>query len=252
MSSEVRGVKMGVMNRSPIPRTAAGSNPALPTPRSAGHLELTDGLDDPASEDNGRAYLTRADRAALRALDPAGAAAMRAAYGRVGRQLLAQAVRVAVHPSWTLRTWPGRRYPRQCYGRTADYVRQHPRIPNARLVHGVASHAPAHLPFDHAWVELPGEVVFDGVVQAFFTRSSYYAVMSALNLDSYSPAQAEKLRHQHGHPGPWNAKWVPTPAHLAAYAASLGQAVPSPESDGDVPPGRSCGIALARSSPDES
>lgn len=170
-----------------------------------------------------RVYLTRTAQAGLRKLDVARAAALRAAFARVGQDLLDSAVNVEVDPSWARRTWPRRRYPQQCYRRTVKYLADHPHIPEAGLVHGVASHAPGRLPFDHAWVELPGNVVFDGVVQAFFTRDSYYAVMAAMPLDAYPRARADQLLRQHGHPGPWNVKWVPTPAHIEAYRASVGQ-----------------------------
>ena len=98
---------------------------------------------------------------------------------------------------------------------------EHPDIDGLLLVHGVVSHAPYFLPFDHAWVELPGDVVFDGVVQRFFTRGSYYAAMSAVILDSYSVADAQRLIGVHGHPGPWNLKWVPTRVQLLAYAIAV-------------------------------
>jgi hypothetical protein len=132
--------------------------------------------------------------------------------------LLELAERAQVEPEWTRRTWPRRRYPQQCYQKTARYVLEHPGIDGLQLVHGVASHPPHYLPFEHAWVELPGDVVFDGVVQTFFTRRSYYTVMSAVALDAYSGPQAQQLFEAHGHPGPWNAKWVPTPEQLLAYA----------------------------------
>src|ERR1700694_1787813 len=82
---------------------------------------------------------------------------------------------------WAGGPGPRRRYPQQCYARTVKYVFDHPEIDGLRLVHGVVSHAPLSVPLDHAWVELPGEVVFDGVVQAFFTRESYYTVMAAVS-----------------------------------------------------------------------
>ena len=90
------------------------------------------------------------------------------------------------------------------------------------LVHGVVSHPPHFVPLDHAWVELPGNVVFDGVVQAFFVRESYYAVMAAVPLDRYTGAETRRLLTAHGHPGPWNASWVPTVAQLDAYAEAVG------------------------------
>jgi hypothetical protein len=125
-----------------------------------------------------------------------------------------------VQAAWARRTWPRRRYPQQCYAKTVKYVVDHPDIPDMRLIHGVVSHAPHRIPFEHAWVELPGEVVFDGVVQAFFTRVSYYTVMAAVALDAYSAPETTRMLGEYVHPGPWNAKWVPTLIQLEAYVAT--------------------------------
>jgi len=126
-----------------------------------------------------------------------------------------------VEPGWARGTWPHRRYPQQCYAKTVKYVLDHPEIKGARLVHGVVSHEPHFVPLDHAWVELLGDIVFDGVVQTFFTRSSFYSVMAAVALDAYSAAATRRLVTIYGHPGPWNAKWVPTVKQLEAYAVSV-------------------------------
>lgn len=141
-------------------------------------------------------------------------------FRRVGWELLSAAEQVTVEGSWARRTWPRRRYPQQCYPKTLKYALDHPAIRGLRLVHGVVSHPPHFVPFDHAWVELPGGVVFDGVVQTFFRRVSYYRVMAAVALDAYCGPEATRLVAEHGHPGPWNAKWVPTPIQFAAYVAT--------------------------------
>jgi hypothetical protein len=167
-------------------------------------------------------YLTRGAREALARLDPSRHEALRDGFTRVGSQLLSCAERVSVEPDWTRGTWPRRHYPQQCYVKTVKYVLDHPEIKGTRLVHGVVSHAPHFVPLDHAWVELPGDIVFDGVVQTFFTRSSYYSVMAAVALDVYSAAATRRLVATHGRPGPWNANWVPTAEQLEAYAVSLG------------------------------
>ncbi len=169
--------------------------------------------------DRASVYLTREAREALARLDPSRREALRDGFGRVGWQLLSSAERVTVEPGWARCTWPRRRYPQQCYAKTAKYVLDHFEIKGMRLVHGVVSHAPYFVPLDHAWVELPGDIVFDGVVQTFFTRSSYYSVMAAAALDAYSAAATRTLVATHGRPGPWNAKWVPTTVQLEAYAA---------------------------------
>ncbi len=168
-------------------------------------------------------YLTRGTRAVLARLNSSRRGALTNGLRRVGRVLLASAERVAVEPGWASDTWPRRRYPQQCYPKTTKYVLDHPHINGMRLVHGVISHAPHFVPLDHAWVELPGNVVFDGVVQAFFARGSYYAVMAAMPLDTYTGPETRRMVAAHGHPGPWNASWVPTAAQLDAYAEAVGR-----------------------------
>jgi hypothetical protein len=172
-----------------------------------------------STRNEARVYLTRASRIALARLEPGRQAALSAAFLRVGHALLERAEQVPVDPSWARRTWPRRRYPQQCYATAIRFVLDHPQITGMQLVHGVVAHAPRFVPFDHAWVELPGRVVFDGVVQAFFTHDSYYAVMLAVPLDRYSRRQTERQLAAHGHPGPWTTKWVPTPAQLRAFLA---------------------------------
>src|SRR3982751_5687132 len=106
--------------------------------------------------DDARVYLPRRTREALARLSPDRRQALRDGLSRVGRHLLDSAQQVEVEPGWAARTWPRRRYPQQCYPKTTRYVLEHPHIEGLRLVHGVVSHAPHFLPFDHAWVELPG------------------------------------------------------------------------------------------------
>jgi hypothetical protein len=188
----------------------------------AGHPKLTcEAALAGNGNDDARVHLVRRTREVLARLNPSRRAALNESFLRVGRELLATAERVTVEPAWASRTWSGRRYPQQCYSRTVKYDLDHSEIVGMRLVQGVASHAPHFIPLDHAWVELPGNVVFDAVVQAFFTRASYCAVMAAVSLDAYSAAETKRLVAEHDHPGPWNARWVPTAAQLEAYVAAV-------------------------------
>jgi hypothetical protein len=179
------------------------------------------GVRAPLRTENTSVHLTKDARATLASLDPGRRAVLSEGFRRVGNELLASAERVSVDATWAHRTWPRRRYPQQCYAKTLKYVFEHAEIGGMRLVHGVAAHVPHLVPFEHAWVELPGDVVFDGVVQTFFSRASYYVVMTPVLLDAYSAREAAALVTEHGHPGPWNAKWVPTPDQLAAYLAAV-------------------------------
>jgi len=178
-------------------------------------------LRNSSSNDEFRVYLARGSREVLANLDPSRREALRDAFTRVGSQLLSSAERARVELGWARGTWPRRRYPQQCYAKTVKYVFDHPEIKGAQLVHGVVSHAPHFVPLEHAWVELPGDIVFDGVVQTFFTRSSYYSVMTAVALDVYSAGATRRLVTAHGGPGPWNAKWVPTAKQLETYAVTV-------------------------------
>jgi hypothetical protein len=169
-------------------------------------------------------YLERGTRSGLARLSTARRAALTAGLHRVGSELLHSAKQVEVAAGWKRRTWPRRRYPQQCYARTTKYVLEHLEIDGARLVHGVVAHAPHFLPLAHAWVELPGDVVFDGVVQTFFTRSSYYRVMAALPLTTYSGVETQRLAAASGFAGPWDINSEPTPDQLHAYMTALRQA----------------------------
>jgi hypothetical protein len=166
-------------------------------------------LRPPNSTDVAQVFLVRGARAALARLDRERRAALNESFRRVGRELMAAADRVCVESNWARRTWPGRRYPQQCYAKTVKYVLDHADIEGMRLVHGVVSHAPHFVPLDHAWVDLPGDIVFDGVVQQFFTQASYSMVMAAVVLDTYSAAETRRLVAIHGHPGCRTAKPQP-------------------------------------------
>jgi hypothetical protein len=62
----------------------------------------------------------------------------------------------------------------QCYRMAAQYVFEHP---GARLIHGTIRHRQGPLAdkvIQHAWVDLQDGKVFDGVLQKFFEKTSYY------------------------------------------------------------------------------
>lgn len=101
----------------------------------------------------------------------------------------------------------------QCFGRAylwmdAQRSRAHDSVPitSARLVHGIArGEDPLGAPkwFWHAWVDVPGNRVFDGVVQRFYTKEIYRAVTEAEELATYEWKTAKWLREHRRHLGPW-------------------------------------------------
>jgi hypothetical protein len=85
----------------------------------------------------------------------------RVADKRVVHELLdAALVEVAVDPALSAGTHPNRRFPRLCYKKAWDYI-SHRDIAGVRLVHGIATDPGMGLVLGHAWVILPGDVVFD-------------------------------------------------------------------------------------------
>lgn len=61
-------------------------------------------------------------------------------------------------------------------------------LPRSWLVHGTRPNGGGH-----AWVELPGEVIFDGVYQRFCAKRSYYRVQKARAYQKFRPGAAFML-----------------------------------------------------------
>ena len=112
----------------------------------------------------------------------------------VGKQLDAlRQYEVPAPPAWAGRATPDAIYPGQCFDRSFRFAIA---VPPARrapdpdagdpwLVHG--EYCGFHR---HAWVELPGDIVFDGVNQRFYDRRGYYKAVYASPWYLYSPAAA--------------------------------------------------------------
>lgn len=106
-------------------------------------------------------------------------------------------------------TRPGKRYWADCYRRASEYVlaRDPERglclpIDGMLLVHGVCGDD--HVLWAHAWVELPGGIVFDGVRQQFYQRDGYYRILRATAEATYdAPAIRAQMRTRK-HYGPWH------------------------------------------------
>jgi hypothetical protein len=96
-------------------------------------------------------------------------------------------------------TRPDRSFYGQCYQRALGFVLSLSASDEPVLVHGTlyAGH------YQHAWVELPGEIVFDGVTQRFYSLRAYYAFLRASGNKKYSREKAAGLLLRHNHPGPW-------------------------------------------------
>ena len=89
---------------------------------------------------------------------------------------------------------------RQCYPNALLYAVDHHNIEGMRLVQGVNN-----LFGEHAWVELPNNIVFDGVLQRFYAQDRYYSTTSARKEAEYTwEAATSKYMISGGH-GPWHS-----------------------------------------------
>jgi hypothetical protein len=92
---------------------------------------------------------------------------------------------------------------KECYPTALNYVLYLPEENRSTvtLVHGFCVKHGA--PYGHAWVELPGEVVFDGVMQRFYDKAGYYQAKRCTDTHRYTLEEACELFLKHNHYGPW-------------------------------------------------
>ena len=100
---------------------------------------------------------------------------------------------VKVPATWRRITRPNKRFPCKSFERSFHFAVEFPlvlaeRDPTAKftwLVHGEQWGCQRQ-----GWVELPGDVVFDGVLQRFYDRGKYYETVYAAPWYMYSPGAA--------------------------------------------------------------
>jgi hypothetical protein len=106
-------------------------------------------------------------------------------------------------------THPRRRYWGDCFRRAAEYMLDRclpgsrcPPQAGLRLVHGTGR--TGSVLWAHAWVELPGGLVFDGVRQRFYDRADYGRVLGVTAEAIYQPLEVvDRLRATQRY-GPWH------------------------------------------------
>ena len=98
-------------------------------------------------------------------------------------------IEVEVPAAWKKLAQPDEEFTHQCFEKSLEFVMRlfrslpsdDPTREGVLLVHGVRSGV-----MPHGWVELPGDVVFDGVSQKFYRREDYYRVTGARPLYRYT------------------------------------------------------------------
>jgi hypothetical protein len=93
-----------------------------------------------------------------------------------------------------------------CYTQAYYYATDH--APDGSiLIHGhIREGRPSSKHIGHAWVELPCDIVFDGVLQKFYHKDGYYEARNAKRTLAFPKKEAIFVMIKYRHFGPWNGE----------------------------------------------
>ncbi|SDN61922.1 hypothetical protein SAMN05443253_11514 [Bacillus sp. OK048] len=60
--------------------------------------------------------------------------------------------------------------------------------------------------FPHAWIELPNNIIFDGVLQQFYDKHGYYDTYKITKINEYTPVEAREFMLKTGRHDFWVLK----------------------------------------------
>jgi hypothetical protein len=94
--------------------------------------------------------------------------------------------------------------PKRGYEKSFRYVSSKYEMDGIKLVHGVYKPSFMEEHVGHAWVKLPNEIIFDGVLQRFYQREPYYNYYQCVKYNEYNGKEMYKLGYEDGGTfGPW-------------------------------------------------
>ncbi len=88
--------------------------------------------------------------------------------------------------------------PKEAHQFSFRYAQAHVDEPGLRIVYGIRLGY-----IDHSWVELPGNITFDGTRQEFYETDAYRAMIGASVIRSYTAIETSVLAGRTDHSGPW-------------------------------------------------
>ncbi len=71
------------------------------------------------------------------------------------------------------------------------------------MYYGTYLGADLGIDFRHSWVELPGNIAFDGETQEFYPADAYRAAYRCTVIREYTAVEAFALMSEEVHSGPW-------------------------------------------------
>lgn len=113
---------------------------------------------------------------------------------------------VVVPCRYSIHTYPEHVFVHECFPRALDYCESH-RIKGTYYVFGNALSGGMG---EHGWVELPDDIVFDGVLQRFYNRARYYELERVKVWYRFTRSAAVWLRQQDLDTYRWDVHlWLP-------------------------------------------
>ena len=111
-----------------------------------------------------------------------------------------------VTPNDEFKTGKAKRlYPKHCYRKAFEYVSAKRDIEGIKLVHGLYRPSFFDNHCGHAWVNLPNQIIFDGVLQLFYDKEGYYDFYQIVKQREYNSSEMYRIRKENGgHYGPWH------------------------------------------------
>lgn len=115
-----------------------------------------------------------------------------------------------VPQKWRDRAQPERRFWQRCYEMAGKFMlgvigyEYLGPLHDAVLVHG--SCKDDGFRFAHAWVELPGDIIFDGVWQRFLRKEDYIRLRDAVEVVRYTEPELVAMTVECGTWGPWTVE----------------------------------------------
>lgn len=91
--------------------------------------------------------------------------------------------------------------PQECHHRAFVYALAHHDEPGLELVYGTHRGS-----LEHSWIELPGNITFDGNRMQFNRTDDYRRALQAVPRWRFTAMEAMGLMARTGHSGPWTAQ----------------------------------------------
>lgn len=97
--------------------------------------------------------------------------------------------------------------PKECHHRAYLYALHHREEPGLQLVYGTYGmlfvNGTSLSSGEHSWIELPGNITFDGNRMEFYRTDEYRQALHAAPRWMYTGMEAIRLSSATGHTGPW-------------------------------------------------